>query len=511
MTGRSQPSEPHEEGRLWEAFAHSVRANVLAEACAQTIRVGGFIFLARWLAPADLGMLRILIAVTIFAGITNSTGIADALVQREQLNADHEAAGWWMNLGIAALNALVLYAAAPLLERLLAMAGLAGLLRLLCIPLFIDGTAYISTARLRRRLEFSVLAKADVVAEATFLLTALILLFSGLPRWSLPAGLGARITTRALFVWLSEKYIPRSLPRLAPARDLVRFSTSVWGGRMLVAVSSNFDYLLVGRLLGGTVLGYYGMAWDLLRFIPDRLYNVAGRVTLPAFARLQNDDDALRRAYCHFSGYMARVVLPITAFAAVAAPQLVVGIYGTHWRSTATPLRILSLGLALCGMRLAIGSVYYTKNRPSLDIWLHGLRLALITVAIYATAPFGLIGVSAAMSVVESAISIIGQLLACRLIQLRGASLVRAWWPGAITGGACAFGAFVGVKLAAACGLQGAPALAVVAMPAAAIFLWLQLDTVRAMLGSLVSRQGAGVVVERAGQPGLLARGGEVA
>ena len=59
-------------------------------------------------------------------------------------------------------------------------------------------------------------------------------------------------------------------------------------GRLLCTVSSNADYLLVGRLLGSSALGFYGMAWDLLRFLPDRLYKVAGRVTVPAFCRMQD-------------------------------------------------------------------------------------------------------------------------------------------------------------------------------------------------------------------------------
>src|SRR5262249_7114635 len=162
-------------------------------------------------------------------------------------------------------------------------------------------------------------------------------------------------------VWGSDMYFPRRLPRLGAARDLFRFSTSVWGGRLLGILSGNMDYLLVGRLLGAQTLGYYVIAWDLLRFVPDRLYYVAGRGTLPAFARLQHDNRALARAYQEFTGYLARLILPIMASAAVAAPYVVVGLYGEQWLRAAVPLRILTIGLSLVGLRLGIGSIYYTK------------------------------------------------------------------------------------------------------------------------------------------------------
>lgn len=481
-------SDSPEEVRLWKGFARSVRANVLAEMGSQAIRVCGLVYLARALAAADFGVLRILIAITQLAGIFSTAGIADALIQREQLNEEHEVAAWWTNLGIAASSALLLYAAAPLLGRLMAITALVGPLRLLCVPLFLDGAASISSARLRRRLAFSALTKAEVAAEVAFLSTALVVLFTGFPRWSLAGGLAARLAARGVITWMLERYVPRSAPRPGAIRDLCGFSTAVWGGRLLIILSGNFDYLLIGRLLGSTILGYYAIAWDLLRFIPDRLFYVAGRVTLPTFARLQENDESLRRAYSNFSGLVAQLVFPITAFAAAAAPRLIVTVYGEHWLPAAVPLRLLSFGLSLLGMRLAIGSIYYAKSRPSFDIWLHGLRLVLIALAIYSTASYGLVGVSAAMSIVEATISIVGQVMACRLIRLSAASLLRAWWPGCRVAAACGLAALVADRLATAGGLNAAPILGIMVVPTAAVFLWLQFDAVRGMVGELLSR-----------------------
>jgi polysaccharide transporter, PST family len=480
--------ESPDQKLLWRAFTRSVRANVLAEVATQCIRIGGFIVLARALAPAEFGLLRILIAITLLAGLTCSVGIPDALIQHRELSSEHEKAAWWANLAIAAVTALVLYSAAPLLAQAMGEPTLTTSLRVLCLPLFLDSTASIANARLRRRLDFAPLARADVVAEAAFLTTALALLFLGLPRWSLVGALAARLVARAATIWSAERYVPSGIPRLAPLRELLPFAFSVWGGRALVTASGNADYLLIGRTLGSSVLGYYVMAWDLLRFIPDRLYGVVGRVSLPTFARLQHDDAALRRAYRDFGGYIARVVLPMLACTAVAAPQLVEGLYGAHWLPAAIPLRLLSFGLALAGLRLAIGPIYYTKNHPSFDIWLHGFRLILIVVAITLSSQFGLFGVSAAMSGVEATVSILGQILACWLISLGGVSLVRAWLPGLRIACFCAVASGLGVMLARAGDLHGAMALPAIALPPAVLFLWLQAATVREMLARLFER-----------------------
>jgi O-antigen/teichoic acid export membrane protein len=308
--------------------------------------------------------------------------------------------------------------------------------------------------------------------------------------------LGARLATRAAAIWSVEWYLPRGLPRLAPMRELLPFALSVWGGRALVVASGNADYLMIGRVLGSSILGYYVMAWDMLRFIPDRLYGVVGRVTLPTFARLQDDDAALQRAYRDFTAYMARVVLPILACIAVAAPQIIEGLYGPRWLPAATSLRLLSFGLALAGMRLAIGSVYYTKNRPAFDIWLHGLRLVLIVIAISLTSHLGLFGVSAAMSLVEGSVSVVGQVLACWLVGLGGISLICAWLPGLRTAGFCALATACGVWLAGAGHFHGAMALPVIALPPAALFLLIQASTARNILARLFERPDGNIVTE---------------
>ena len=145
---------------------------------------------------------------------------------------------------------------------------------------------------------------------------------------------------------------------------------------------SNADFLLVGRFLGSNALGFYGMAWDLLRFVPDRLFRVAGRVTFPAFSRVQDDNAQLAHAFSEFTGYIARFVLPIMAMAAIAAPEFVGFVYGPKWMPTVLPIRLLSIGFTLLGLRIGIGSVFYSKDHPSYDMWTHGIRLILIVVTV---------------------------------------------------------------------------------------------------------------------------------
>jgi O-antigen/teichoic acid export membrane protein len=478
-----EPGSAEERRSLWQAVARSVRDNVIAEFAVQAVRLGGFVVLARALGPEQFGVFRVLLVVSVFAALSNDAGIPDALVQRKEITPAHEATAWWLSM-ITALGAvLILYVAAPFIAAVMDMPSLTGGTRLLCIPVLLDATAVVPSARLRRVLNFSALAAADVFAEVAFISVALLMVWRRMPVWSLPAGLAARFAAHAIAIWAADPHLPRGLPTRQAARDFARFSVSAWGSRIMYVLSSNADYLLVGRLLGSTALGFYAMAWDLLRFVPDRLYRIAGRVTFPAFCQLQDDHEALSRAYLDFFDYMARVVLPIAACAAIAAPEILGTVYGPQWVPSALPMRLLATGLAFCGLRLGIGSVFYSKNRPALDMYLHGVRLTLLVITVLGVERWGLFGVSLGMSVVETVVSIVGQAIACALIGLTLRDLIYSSGPALRLTAVCALATVVAKTAVTLAGARESTVLIAAVAAPALVYLWLERSNAVDLIG----------------------------
>jgi PST family polysaccharide transporter len=475
------------EGWHTPAFARGVRDNVIGEVALQAVRIGGLVVLARALTPSDLGLLRVLIKFIAIIMMVNDLAAPDTLVQRPELTSAHESSAWWATISVSILTCCALYFLAPLIAQAMAMPTIANALRLLCIPILLEGSVSVPIARLTRRLEFRTLALAEVAGELAFLATAIALLVTGHPRLSLAGGLSARMAAHALLLWCAEPYVPRVRPSRKALVELRGFAGGAMGGQILHAISCNVDYLLVGRMLGSSALGFYGMAWDLLRFVPDRLYKVAGRVTVPAFCRMQHEPEQLRRAYLSFLDYMSRLIVPPLACIAVAAPELLREIYGPQWIAAALPLRILSIGIITIGLRAGMGAVYYALARPVFDMYVHGVRFALIVIAVMVTASSGLLWVCAGVTAVEAACSVGGQLVACRMLGVGLGKATRVLIPGFTTAAGCAAATMAGRVLAANLGASGlVELLMMIALPGAA-FLLIEARTVREMLGGAMT------------------------
>jgi O-antigen/teichoic acid export membrane protein len=163
------------------------------------------------------------------------------------------------------------------------------------------------------------------------------------------------------------------------------------------------------------------------------------------------------------------------AMAAIAAPQFVGFVYGEKWMPAVLPIRLLSIGFTLMGLRIGIGSVFYSKDHPSYDMWTHGIRLILIVATVLPLSMFmGLGAVSADMAVVEGAVSLIGLFLAARLIDTTLRHVLGATLPGLKLAIVCAIAAIAGKELALAAGMNGLPVLIAEALPALAVFLWME-------------------------------------
>jgi len=116
---------------------------------------------------------------------------------------------------------------------------------------------------------------------------------------------------------------------------------------------------------------------------PRPHFSNCGRVTLPTFCHLQDQNDQLAKAYLNFSGYLSRIILPIVGCAAIAAPELIKIIYGPKWIPAAVPMQLLACGIAV-GWASPRHRIRLLREESSeFDFYVHATRLVLVVVTIF--------------------------------------------------------------------------------------------------------------------------------
>lgn len=300
------------------------------------------VVLARLLQPSDFGRITLALVVLGLANGLGDLGIASAIVQRKALTDRHLRAAFTLSVALGVALSALFAVAAPLGSLALNEPVIAPVIRWLSLGFAIQGMAVVSDALLRRRLDFK---RRFAIATISYLVgyagVAVTLAVLGHGIWSLVWGGLAQMVLSAAGSLASARPPAGLLLARAELVDLLNFGMGMTLGSWANYLARNGDNAVVGRFLGAETLGFYTRAYALMNLPFTFAAAVASAVLFPILSQLQDEPARLQRAYLLLTRLTAAVSAPVMGAVAVAAPHLIVSVYGPRWNRTVVPLQIL--------------------------------------------------------------------------------------------------------------------------------------------------------------------------
>jgi O-antigen/teichoic acid export membrane protein len=338
---------------IGKAAGKGLKWSFLSTAGTKLVTFSMGLVLARLLTPADFGTFAIASAATLFVMHVNDVGLIAAVVQwRGKLS---EVASTATTLAVAC--SVLLYGGfwfiAPAFARLAGDARAAPVVRLLTVIIVIDGLTAVRSAALMRRFQQNRLAIANLVGVVGFAGSAIAMAFAGAGAYAFAGGqvIGNAITGILVIVLANVPFGLRVDRRVA-AR-LLRFGLPLAASLGVEAVLTNADYVIVGRVLGVVLLGYYLLAFNVSGWTQGMIGTAIRYVSVAAFSRLSDhDSEELSRGVQRSVPLLVTILLPICVLMAVLAPQVIAVLYGHKWLPAVTALRFL---MVLAAVRLLTG------------------------------------------------------------------------------------------------------------------------------------------------------------
>jgi PST family polysaccharide transporter len=319
-----------------------------------TMKIGSFamgLVLARLLAPSDFGLYAIALAATAFVMHVNDVGLIAATVQwRGRLREVAPTAST-----LALLFSVAIYAGfwvgAPAFAELAGNPEAAPVVRLLTAVIIVDGITAVRVAALQRHFRQNRLALANMIGFAAQAPVAIALAAGGAGAYAFAYGqLAQAVVTGALVLVWSGIPVQLGLDRRVAAA-LLRYGIPLAAGLGVEALLMNADYVIVGRLLDATLLGFYLLAFNVSSWVANTLGTAIRYVSVAGFSRLAEQgalSDGMRRAVV----LLLTAVLPAVTVMGVLAEPLIVFLYGERWAPAAAALTFL---MAFAAIRLVTG------------------------------------------------------------------------------------------------------------------------------------------------------------
>jgi O-antigen/teichoic acid export membrane protein len=399
------------------------------------MRLGNFatgIVLARFaLGPAAWGVYGIAQTVLLVLLSANELGVGLAIVRWD--GDARRFAPTVLTLGTLSSGLLyvALFAAAPTVAGLLGSPDAAGVLRVMCLCLVLDGMAQVPAGFLTR--EFAQ-GKRMIIDALNFVLSTavtLLLAFAGWGAMSFAWGAVAGNVAALIGCALAAPGTLRFGWDPQQARELLRFGLPLAGASVLALAVVNVDTMVVGSTLGKVSLGFYVLAFNMSGWPVRIISEAARRVSFAGFSRLAGSPQALAQGFSRALGVLVTGTVPLCVLLASFAGPVVEIVYGSRWLPAAKALPwLMALGLVRIGGELAYDCLVAIGKRRSLFL-VQGLWLAaLVPVLVVAARTHGIVGVSAGHVLVACCIVVPAFLFALNRAGISAASIARACaWP----------------------------------------------------------------------------------
>ena len=366
-----------------------------------TNRVLGFIrtiILARLLLPEDFGLLGIAILAASTLDYFSQTGFHTALIQRQEQIETYLDTAWTVSAIRGILLFIILFLSAPLVAVFFNSPQATSIIQVVALSLILTGFRNVGMVFFNREIEFNKLFIYEFCATLTDLTISLILALLLKNVWALVLGGLAGNVTRLFLSYVLHPYRPNIKFDRNKFDKLFDFGKWVFWSGILFFLIHQCDIFSVGKIVGIYALGLYQMAYLLSNVPVSEITEVSSQVTLPAYAKLQDDSRKLSDAFIEILGLTSLVTLPMAAGIFVLAPDIIYLILGEKWMPMLAAMQILVVASAIYSVTATVNPILYGTKRPKLEAYIYGVQLITLVIILYPlTMHWGIIGTASAV------------------------------------------------------------------------------------------------------------------
>lgn len=356
--------------------------------------------LARLLAPEDFGVLAMVMSVVGLVGVFKDFGLSAAAVQASHSLTPAQASNlFWLNVAAGALLTLLTMAAAPLIGRVFVQPALVPVTMCVALSFVLGSLGNQHAATLQRMLLFKRKAAADIAGGLISLVLSILLALQGYSYWALVWGsIAGTATTSLLLVVLAPLRVQR--PRRGQGvRRLLSFGGHVTAFEFINYFHRNLDSILIGRFWGADALGLYSRAYQLLMFPITNLRAPINTVAYAAMSRLRDEPEQFLAYYRKVSFLLALTSMPLVAFLAVAADEVIALLLGPNWHGAVAIFHALALAAFIQPVASLRGLVALSSGRSRDYLVLGCINAAVVCAAFVIGLAWGPMGVAIGYSV----------------------------------------------------------------------------------------------------------------
>jgi len=249
---------------------------------------------------------------------------------------------------------------------------------------------------------------------------AIFAAYYGAGVWSLVINNVISIGLTLPMLYLSTKWRPKLEWNREYFKSIFSFGIYSTGTSIFSTLTYNFDNLIIGKMLGASMLGAYTLSFSLTEQLRQTLSAVLNKVMYPVFGKTQDDKQKLKNYFLKIVNFNALIMYPLMTYFFLFAKE-VISFFGDKWIDAVLPLKILSIAMMIHLLINSFASLIRGLGKPKLEMKIIiGLTLFVLIPGLYfGISFFGLVGASLAILVNKIFLVAIGVIVLKKEIDLK--------------------------------------------------------------------------------------------
>lgn len=357
--------------------------NLLGNGGQQAISFILFLYLARKLSPADVGLLAFAMLFLQILASASRCGQVETLQRYVKLDDRITSTSFWMLIIAGTASAALVVIAGIVLRAFDEV--LFGNVLLLLAPLSALGAwNAVPEGILKQRLDFRALTIRTWIATLAGGAMAIYMVHLELGVYAL---VGQNLVTafvKTIMLWALLRWRPVFTFDWVEAKKLLGTGLHIMLAGMAGMINLRIADGITGAFLGPQELGFLRLGWRFFDVIIEISVRPVSSVALSSFSKLRDRMENLRRAYLRLTQFMALLSLPLVFGLGAVADILVPFLLGEKWLQSVFMLQLLGF-LMLPGtinwffapLMVAVGATGVVLKQSIVQIFVSALLIGI--------------------------------------------------------------------------------------------------------------------------------------
>jgi PST family polysaccharide transporter len=374
----------------WSSFSHIID---------QLMNFIIIVILSWLLTPGQFGLVGMVTVFTNFAILSNSFGLGEAVIQKQEVDDVQLNTVFWINLLVGALLTVIFILLKSLIADFYNEPALEMITFVISFNFLILSVKSVQRALIIKKMDFKTIAKVDLFAQGTAGIIAISCAFLGLGVWSLVVRTLSYSLFMVILLWNYSNWRPKLVFDLNKIKTMIKFGLNLMGSNVSNYWSKNMDALLIGKFIGAFSLGIYSRALSLMLLPIRQFSNVLAKVMFPALSSINDDIIRVKSIFLRTTRAIALVSFPLMVGVIVLAKPLILLLFGERWSGVIPLIQILSFTGLLLSISMAYRWIYMSQGKTDLLFRFNLFEGIIRIIAVVIGLKWGIKGVAIAITV----------------------------------------------------------------------------------------------------------------